>query len=93
MFSTIIVTAIWIAFAVAIARRARLRNRSAWAWFWCSILLSPFVAILLLLILPPREEPPLWVNVEVIEARKRQGALAFCLSVGFLLAIFVLAML
>jgi hypothetical protein len=47
------------------------------------------VAVLLLLILPPREESPLWVDAEVIEARKRQGAVAFCLSVGFLLLIAV----
>lgn len=91
MISFVIFTAAWIAFAVAIAKRARFRNRSAWAWFWWSILLSPLVAILLLLILPPRDELPLWVDAEVVAARKRQGALAFCLSVGFLLTILVLA--
>jgi hypothetical protein len=87
--SFIIFVIFYIVFCVAIAIRAKHRNRSAFGWFWLSFCFSPLLAICLLLILPPREEPPLFIDERTIESRKREGAIAVVIAAPIVIVVVI----
>jgi len=46
----------WLAAAVAIKSAAKARGYTGSTWFWASIVLGPFLAVLLLIAYPQRDE-------------------------------------
>jgi hypothetical protein len=98
IFNTIVILTFWIAFSVVIGIRAKYRNRDRAAWTLLSLLISPLLALIFLLILPPlqpRPRPRPRLVTESPEARTvrikrqdRQAIIGATVAVGLILSFF-----
>lgn len=60
----------WLGFSVAVAMFASIRrNRSGFGWFLLSLLISPLLSVIFLLIVPVKVSEPLIINPNGIAAR------------------------
>jgi hypothetical protein len=68
-----IVLLIWIILAIVIGNAASQRGRSGFGWFLVSLLLSPVIAGILLLLFPSRRDEWTEVDDAALEAAIRKG--------------------
>ena len=79
---------LWIVFAAAVGMRAEQRGRSFGGWVLLSILISPLLAVLLLVILPYHSQRP---RLRVINPPAAFGGWSAVRDVGKVLGLIVLA--
>jgi hypothetical protein len=85
---------LWFGLSIAVAIRAKHRNRSFWGWLFLSVIFSPLITVLFVFLLPPRdpERPRMieMIEAKTVEGRKLGGAIAFCVSLAFII-VFIIA--